>query len=234
MVHIFFTMAETMPRNRWMLTRSQKSEYRRAVERMRAAGAELSPLGFDCPWIRTNHCPAAGCVRTWTEATVFVIYLRVVGLASRTVIQGFELSSPEWEFNAYLLDDPAEGNSSEQLYRMLDGSRFHRDEVLNHRVDAEGVLRHGDVMEGLVLAECFSSVPTRYNQWNSMPLTLSIANRFEDVHAFPFELPVERVSVRYRPRRSGSLFDPVTYAVNGSVPPATNHTAREIAFREVK
>ena len=39
---------------------------------------------------------------------------------------------------------------------MLDGVQFHRSEVLNHRVDAGGILRHGDVMEGLVLAECFS------------------------------------------------------------------------------
>ena len=80
----------------------------------------------------------------------------MVGLAPKIVIQGFELSSPEWEFNAYALDDPAVGNSAQQLCRMLDGSRFHRSEVLNHRVDAAGILRHGDVVEGLLLAECFS------------------------------------------------------------------------------
>lgn len=91
---------------------------------------------------------------------------------------------------------------------MLDGVQFHRSEVPNHRVDAGGILRHGDVMEGLVLAECFSSEPTRYNQRNSMPLTVSIANQFDDVHASQFELPVEHVSIRPRPLRSGSLFEP--------------------------
>jgi len=133
-----------MPRNRWTLTRLQKSDYSRAVERMRAAGADLAPIAFDCPWVRVTHCPAASWVRSWTGATVFVIHVRMVGLAPKIIVQGFDLSSPEWEFNAYVLDDPAVGNSAHQLYRVLDGSRFHRSEVLNHRVDAEGILRHGD------------------------------------------------------------------------------------------
>ena len=223
-----------MPRNRWTLTRSQKSEYSAAVKRMRAAGADLAPFGSDAPWIRVTHCPAASCVRTWTGATVFVIHVRVVGLAPKIVLQGFDLSSPEWELNAYVLDDPGMRNSTPQLYRMLDGSRFHRSEVLNHRVDVERILRHGDVMEGLVLAQCFSSLPTRYNQRNSVPLTLSTANQFDHVHAFQFELPVERVSIQPRPRRSGSLFEPAGGPGNGSVLPATDHLAQEIASREVK
>jgi hypothetical protein len=175
---------------------------------MRAAGADLAPLAFDCPWIRVTHYPAASCVRTWTGASVFVIHVRMVGLAPKIVLQGFDLSSPECEFNAYVLDDPSVGESTQQLYRMSDGSRFHRSEVLNHRVDAEGILRHGDLMEGLVLAECFSSVPTCYNRSNSIPLTLSMGNQFDEVEAFSFALPVEHVSIQPRPRRSGSLFEP--------------------------
>lgn len=198
-----------MPRNRWTLTRSQKSEYCNAVKRMRAAGADLAPFCSDGPWIRVAHCAAASCVRTWTGASVFVIHVRIVGLAPKTVLQGFDLSSPEWELNAYVLNDPAEGNSKQQLYRMLDRTRFHRDEVLNHRVDAEGILRHGDVIEGLVLAECFSSAPTRYNQQNSMPLTLSIGNQFDEVHESKFAIQVERIPARIQPRagRRSTLYD---------------------------
>ena len=117
---------------------------------------------------------------------------------------------------------------------MLDGVQFHRSEVLNHRVDVEGILHHGEVMEGLVLAECFSSVPTCYDQRNSVPLTLTTANQFDDVHAFAFELPVEHVSIQPRPRRSGSLFEPAGGTGNGSVLPTADHLAREIASREVK
>jgi hypothetical protein len=188
-----------MPRNRWTLTRSQKSEYGTAIKRMRAAGADLPHCRSDSPWIRVTHFPHASCVRTWTGASVFVIHVRIVGLAPKIVLQGFDLSSPEWELNAYVLDDPGVKNSRKQLYRTLDGVRFHRTEVLNHRVDVEGILHHGEVMEGLVLAECFSSVPTCYDQRNSVPLTLTTANQFDDVHAFAFELPVEHVSIQPRP-----------------------------------
>src|SRR4029077_20721769 len=88
---IFFRRGPTtMPRNRWTLTRSQKSEYSAAVERMRVAGAELAPFAFDCPWVRVTHCLAASCVRAWTGASVFVIHVRMVGLASKIVLQGFE------------------------------------------------------------------------------------------------------------------------------------------------
>jgi hypothetical protein len=137
-----------MPTNRWTLTRSQKSKYSRAVERMRAAGADLAPFAFDCPWVRVNHCLAASWVRTWTGDSVFVIYVRIVGLAPKTIVRGFELTSPQWEFDAYVLDDPTVRNSALQLYRMLDGSSFHRSEVLNHRVGSEGLLHHGDLTKG--------------------------------------------------------------------------------------
>jgi hypothetical protein len=234
-MHVLMRRPKIMPRNRWMLPRSKKSEYSRAVERMRAAGADLTPFDFECPWVRVTHCPIASGVRTWTGASVFVVHIRMVGLAPKVIVQGFDLSSPEWDSNSYVLDDPAVGNSAQQLYRMLDGSRFHRSEVLNHRVDAEGILRYGDVIEGLVLAECFSSVPTRYNQWNLVPLAVSIVNQFDDVCTFPFELPVEQVSIHRRPRRSGSLFEPAGGTGNGSVLPAADHlVARAIASREVK
>jgi hypothetical protein len=223
-----------MPRNRWTLTRSQKSDYGRAIERMRAAGADLAPFAFDSPWVRVTPCPTPSCVRTWTGASAFLIHVRMVGLAPKIVLQGFELSSPEWEFNAYVLDDPAVAKSAQQFYRTLDGCLFHRSEILNHRVDAEGILRHGDVMEGLVLAQCFSSVPARCNQWKSMPLIVSIVNQFDDVYSFPFELPVEHVSLQPRPRRSGSLFGPAGRPADGSVPPAADQHLREIASRELK
>jgi hypothetical protein len=173
-------------------------------------------------------------VRTWTGASAFLIHVRMVGLAPKIVLQGFELSSPEWEFNAYVLDDPAVAKSAQQFYRTLDGCLFHRSEILNHRVDAEGILRHGDVMEGLVLAQCFSSVPARCNQWKSMPLIVSIVNQFDDVYSFPFELPVEHVSLQPRPRRSGSIFGPAGRPADGSVPPAADQHLREIASRELK
>jgi hypothetical protein len=132
----------------------------------------------------------------------------MVGIAPKTVIQGFELTSRAWDFDPYILEDPAGGSSPRDMYRMLDGSRFDRREVLNHRLDKDGILRRGDPMEGCVLAECMAAVPSRYSRSNWLPLTFSIVNRFDEVQAVSFELPVERFRKRVQSRTSREpLFD---------------------------
>jgi hypothetical protein len=175
---------------------------------MRTAGAELNNSGFDADWVRVMSCPAASSVRTWSGGTVFSIHVLLLGLAPKTILQGFELSSPAWEFAAYVLDDPSAESLAPRPYRTLDGSLFDQTEALNHRVGPRGVLRHGDVMEGLLLAECLSPIPTREKPWARMPLCLSVVNQFDDVQTLQFELPVEHVveQVRRWPPRSRSVF----------------------------
>jgi hypothetical protein len=140
---------------------------------------------------------------------VFVLYLRIVGLASKSILQDFELSSPACPLNAYVLDDPAVSNSACKLYRLLDGETFHRSEVLNHRLEDEGRLGRGKVIEGQLLAQSFDSVPSNYMDHSFMPLCLSIANQFDEVHESRFEIRVERIAGRVRPRpeRRSTLYD---------------------------
>src|SRR5579862_7667957 len=141
-----------MPMRRWTLTRREEAEYRNLAERMRTAGAELDPSTFEkctLPWINLKVCPVRSYVRATPTFCVFVLYLRIVGLAPKVILQEFELSSPVWPLNAYILDDPAVNNSACKLYRLLDGETFHRNEVLNHRLEGEGRLGRGKVIEGL-------------------------------------------------------------------------------------
>ena len=85
----------------------------------------------------------------------------------------------------------------------------------------DGILRHGDVIEGLVLAECFSSVPICYNRSEPIPLSLSIINQFDDVYSFRFMSPVEHVARRIQPRPTctGTVFEAVEGPGDGSVLP---------------
>lgn len=140
---------------------------------------------------------------------VFVLYLRIVGLAPKVILQDFELSSPASPLNAYVLDDPAINNSASKLYRLLDGETFHRNEVLNHRLEGEGPLGRGKVIEGLLLAQSFDSVPSDYTDRSFMPLCLTIANQFDEVHESRFGIQVERIAARNRPRpeRRCTLYD---------------------------
>lgn len=80
-----------MPKNSWTLTRSKKSDYRKVIEQMRAVGADLDPSAFgegNCEWIKVTPCPPFSYLRTWTGATVFVIHVRMVGLAPQDAYPG--------------------------------------------------------------------------------------------------------------------------------------------------
>ena len=96
-----------MPRNHWTLPMAKRSEYGRLIKQMRAAGADLDPSAFEVEWIDTEYCPAASFVRSSPGATIFGIYLRMLGLAPKTSLQGFELWSQVWDCDAYVLDHPS-------------------------------------------------------------------------------------------------------------------------------
>jgi hypothetical protein len=196
-----------MPKDRWTLNASMKAEYGKLTKRMIAAGADLVPPEPEVEWVRIYVDPIVSAVRSWSHGVVFSLNVQITGIAPKTVIQGFRLASPGWEFDAYILEDPLGGSSPRDMYRMLDGSRFDRREILNHHLGTEGILRRSDTIEGLLLAECMTDAPPPYSRKDWMPLSLSIMNQFEEVQAVSFEMPVERIPdpVRRRASRT-SLF----------------------------
>jgi hypothetical protein len=185
-----------MARDRWALSAYTKTEYAGLIKRMRDAGANIAPPEIGAEWIQVHDYPVGSAIRSWAHGTVFVLYIRVVGVAPKSVIRGFELSSPTWEFDPYILEDPADGSSPRDMYRMLDGSRYHRSEILNHRLGREGVLLRGNTIEGCVLAECMSAAPALYSRTAWAPLSLSIMNQFEEIQTISFGVPVERIRKR--------------------------------------
>ena len=180
-----------MPIQRWTLTRSEEAQYRKMTERMHAAGAELDPSAFathESRWITLKVCSVDSYVRATLTSCVFVLYVRIVGLVPKVILQDFDLSSNAWLLNAYILDDPTVSNSACKFYHLLHGEKFHHTEVLNHRVEGEGRLGRGDVMEGLLLAESLDSVPSKYTDHSFMPLCLSIVNQFDEVYKSKFAI----------------------------------------------
>jgi len=201
-----------MPRLRWTLTHREQAEYKRILERLRAAGADvdLSTLeATDKPWLSLKCCPEGSSVRTMPAACVFVIYIRIVALAPKVVLQDFDVSSPDWPLNAYMLGDPSVRRSSDQFYLLLDRTKMYRDEVLNHRIDAEGILRRGDVLEGVLLAQSLNPVPARYTKGSLMRLCLTVMNQFDEFQKFTVEIPVEHIPAPVYPQTTchGNLYD---------------------------
>jgi hypothetical protein len=90
-----------------------------------------------------------------------------------------------------MLDDPSENNSREHFYLTLDGNRFHRNTVLNHRRGSRGVLRRGDELEGLLLAQAFETLPSKHKPGDRLPLVLSVADQFGGETEWPIDLIVQ-------------------------------------------
>jgi len=202
-----------MPRRRWNIPNRELLEYRKIAERMRAAGADLDPSTLrtmETPWISLKCFRPASSVRVMPGGCVFVIYLTIVALVSKVVLQDFRVMSPDWALNPYVLTDPSVCKSSAQFYLLLDRNRFHRDEVLNHRVDQAGILSRGEVLEGVLLADSLGPVPEHYETGSRIRVCLSISNVFDEIQELTVDLLVERVRTRIRPRtarRAGLLED---------------------------
>lgn len=195
-----------MPKQKWNLTRAEQKQNRNLENRLIAAGALDSSRSerADPEWIQIRLCPATSYVRAAPFRSIFAIHARIVALATNVIIQHFEVSSSVEDLDIFLDSDPMVNRSERKFYRCWDGLQFHRDEVLNHRVDEEGVLRRGDVMEGVVLAASFKGVPSCFGVRYRLPLALSIVNQFDDVQHSTLELPVERISLPLRLRPSSA------------------------------
>jgi hypothetical protein len=204
-----------MSRKIWEISKEKQQLYRKSAERLVAAGADLdlsSSAPASTPWVKITQVPEmlANYVRMSPGGLLYVALVHIVALAPKVVIQEYRLSSSEWEVAAWFPGDPRENRSSDPYYYYLpDHSTFHRDEVLNHRVGAQGTLHHGDVMEGLLLAQSFDPIPERYRQGSVMQLCLSIVNQFGKVEPLLVDLHVDRTAEQLRPRpaRMSTLFE---------------------------
>jgi len=160
------------------------------------------------PWIRLHCYKTQSFVRVMRGASMVALYLRIMALTQEVILEHFELSRPDWPVDPYILDDPSVLNPA-CAYRLLDGSDFHRDDVLNHRIGTEGTIRHRRVMSGFLLAQSFTSEVPELPDRERMSLVLAITNQFDQVQVTSLDLPVQHIPFRFRPRAVGrrSLFD---------------------------
>ena len=105
-------------------------------------------------------------------------------------------SSPAMDLAAWFLVDQKVSRSENHIDHLRDGIDFHRTEILNHRVQAAGTLRCGDLMEGILLAESFDANPTGFADNSLVPICLSIVNQFGDVHKSTTRARLKRIAER--------------------------------------
>jgi len=183
--------------------------------RMRAVGVPLDLKEFKEPLIiRQFRDPgvnsfSSGYLTSQCIGSVIISYVQVISAAHQLItISGFELSAPWKDVPLTLLPDPAD-DFSPQTYRFLghDASQFDRSQV----IPQSGTLRHGQTMEGFLLAIDYDPLPSSFTQGSVIPLRLTIADQFDRLFSKELFFSVDRTAeAKAKPkpvRRFRRLFD---------------------------
>jgi hypothetical protein len=197
-----------MPSYRSTLTRAEQREYLALGRKMNAAGAmlDLSALRTPDTGIRVQQTGEA-YARTCPCGSVYAFQVSILCLGSRLVFDGFDVGSPDWPLITYLLGDPFECLSTSRWYRMIDGSSYERDSVLNHRVDELGALRRGERMEGFFLAQASAPIPESYNPGSSIRLVLTTRDELGGAREWIVRVRVQPPYRKVASRSRSNLFE---------------------------
>jgi hypothetical protein len=190
-----------MPRTRWHLPKEEEFRYRELALRLKAAGCDVDIPDVEQPCVQIvpDETPLANYVADWPSGGVaFVLWVAISSLVPRLIIRGYDLLCSAWDSPATFLTDPTIMWPYDDLYRLHDGSTLRRTEVLNHRIDGEGKLGRGAMIEGWFLARGPEPIADSYRHGSSIEVTLSVTHQFGEDHSAPIPLYVHRSARRQR------------------------------------
>jgi len=135
------------------------------------------------------------------------IWLRLVALKSGERICYCEIPLP-WEDARVRLLEITDRIPS---YKVADGLAYPRADVINHRISSQRSLRCGDLVEGVLVAQGFGSLPGKYRSGMSIRTEVRFFDQFDRCYPVEVELRVihDRPAVRAtaRPKKYTPLFD---------------------------
>ena len=221
-----------MSRIKWKLTNAEQIEHRQLIQMLRAGGADLdSNASFlsSPTWLKLEHSPLSGRVLVG-ESTLFLIDVKLVVTMPKIIIEEVEASTPAWDEEVFLVDEPRRVSCSRSpRYLLADNSSLGLDEVLNHRLGGHEAFRRGDVLSGFILAESMSPLPLAYLEGSGIEVHLCLRNQYGACHESAVTLRVHRIERPARPavllHRGNGLFGG-TQHVDGTLAP-TEHRIEE-------
>ena len=142
------------------------------------------------------------------------VWVRIVALRSGIAICDFEITPQGWEDNGIHLVDVRERVPH---YIVPGGTEFSKDMVLNDWISAGRRLEKGQVLEGVLIARSFASLPGWCSSGIEAEAELSFIDHFGNHHPLKVDLMVIRNTreiKRERPARFPGLYGPSTSGEN--------------------
>jgi len=126
--------------------------------------------------------------------TGYMAWISLTVVNESFAIAGFCLGLP-WEIGSVVwLSDPANGNGPSYAYRFpgRHANEFPRDSVINHRADAQRILRHGQRIEGFLLGYGSEPIPNAYRHGDHVLGNIAVYDQFDEQYSAETDFCIDR------------------------------------------
>jgi hypothetical protein len=198
------------------LSKTEQREYIANAKRLRAVGI-ISPEEEPLPEVQmlaleqtggpaesSVHAPSVG-------GYGIVVWVRIVALKSGISVCDCQITPQKWsDTNIFLVD----ATERVPYFKSIAGVEYPRNDVVNHWISGGRYLKRGQILQGVVIAQSFGSLPTWCDNGISVGAELCFVDQFGNLYPLKVDLRVIRDRERIgRPRHRTGLFGP---AVNAS------------------
>jgi hypothetical protein len=127
---------------------------------------------------------------------VIAVWLRIVALKAGISVCDCAIVPRRWQDSGiYLLEPP----DRLPFYKDIAGIDYPKNDVLNHQIFAEHVLRWGDVLDGVLVAQSFTPPPDWCSTGMTIESELCFFDQFDNQYPLIVELNVTREAKRVQP-----------------------------------
>ena len=193
--------------------KSDRLEWLKRARQLRVAGVELeipeddwkdSGLRRDSGLIiRQRDGPVGNSALAMRCGAAYSVSLSVVVNMPNFALTAFDLELP-WKATPIFIEPP----SGQAPYKLPNGDQYPQDVVINHFANPQRLLRRGQVIEGLLLAWSFESIPADYAHGSEIPASLIIYDQFAESYKQSIILWAQRDWLAM-PRRRASTRKPL-------------------------
>ena len=224
-------------RKKLTLTRREQQEHDANAKRLSAVGTIPQEVNSSPGAQLLSIEQMGGPVDSFVHASPsggygMVICVRIVVLKSGINLSDCEITPSKWRDDAIELQ-PAH----EQLgySNAVGGVEYPKDDVLNPWISSTRSLEYGRVLEGVIIARSFASLPKWCENGMSIEADLYLFDQFENQYPLQVDLRVIRDAKREVPRRrsTGLFGSAVTASVHGARVERTERSDRDDVSRKV-
>jgi hypothetical protein len=200
-------------RKKLRLNNTEQQEHNANVKRLRAVSIIMSdeePIPdaqllileqIGGPTGSFVHAPSVG-------GYGIAVWVRIVPLKSGISVCDCQVTPQEWDDTGICLVDATEGVP---YYTVPGGVEYPEDEVLNHWMSGRRYLKNGQILQGVVIAQSFASLPARCCAGIEVEVELTFVDQFGNRYPLKVDLMVVRDKKNTeRPTRHAGLYAPTS------------------------